>query len=242
MEFNEVLFAESQKFRKQYPELVNLWIDIDEYLISIFNSTYSNKYNQSLLRFINAFRRNFLLASFLFESKQWNVWVQAHRTMIESWELACIYLFAPESVYADILSSWWKPVLDELVKKYANQAINWFNDESIKEKAKSIFENKKILNNSWLTHVHPVNNLLFASGFDFSVDVWTIAWYTDPDDWQALSHYIFLIGSFLELINFISIIAPISQWKSYLSPTFKEIPDFQIEKYLEKYVPHWLDK
>ncbi len=73
MEFNETLLQESYKFRKEYPELINLGIDIDEYLISIFNSTFSDKYHQSLLRLVNAFRRNFLLSSFLFESKQGNV-------------------------------------------------------------------------------------------------------------------------------------------------------------------------
>lgn len=62
MEFNETLFTESNEFRNQYPDLINLGIDIDEYLISIFNSSFSDKYHQGLLRLVNAFRRNFLLS------------------------------------------------------------------------------------------------------------------------------------------------------------------------------------
>lgn len=241
MEFNETLFQESQKFRKEYPDLINLGIDIDEYLIAIFNSSFSDKYHQSLLRLVNAFRRNFLLASFLFESKQWNVWVQAMRTMIESWELICLFLFEPKLVYDEILNSKWKPILDNLIKKYAQDWISKLKDNSIRIKAKSILETKTTLNNL-LTHVNPAYNLRFASAFDFSDTSWVTAWYTDPNDWQSLSHYIFLISSFLELVNFISIIWPITNWKPFISHNFKEIPDFHIENYIKKYVPNWLQK
>ena len=239
MEFNETLLQESYKFRKEYPELINLGIDIDEYLISIFNSTFSDKYHQSLLRLVNAFRRNFLLSSFLFESKQGNVWVQAMRTMIESWELVCVYLFEPQLVYDDILNSNGRPTLDLLIKKYVPNWITKLKNNSIADKAKWIFDTKTTINNL-LTHVNPSYNLRFASAFDFSVESQIVAWYTDPDDGQSLNHYIFLVSSFLELTDFISSILPITNWNSFLSPDFQKIPDFHLEKYLEKYVPHWL--
>ena len=241
MEFNETLLLESQKFRKEYPDLINLGIDIDEYLISIFNSSYTNKYHQALLRLVNAFHRNFLLSSFLFESKQWNVWVQAMRTMIESWELLSIYLFEPNLVYEEILSSKWKPVLDNLIRKYASKWIKELNDDFISEKANRILDTKTTLNNL-LTHVNPSYNLAFASGCDFSHESWLVAGYTDVNKSQTVSNYLFLIASFIEVVSFISIIWPKTKWNMYLSTSFTEIPDFHLKKLIEKYNPDWLQK
>ncbi len=239
MEFNEVLFKESQDFRSKYPDLINLGIEVDEYLISIFDSSFADKYHQGLLRLINALRRNFLLSSFLIESKQWNVWVQAMRTMIESWELVSLYLLNSEVIYTEILNSKWKPILDELIKKYAISGIAGLKNNHIQDKAKGILESKTTLNNL-LTHVNPAYNLVFASGFDFSDSSWIVAWYTDWNDSANLSHYVILVGIYLELVNFISLLWPQTSGKIFLSREFKDIPDFQIEKYITKYVPHWL--
>lgn len=237
MEFNETLFTESNEFRNQYPDLINLGIDIDEYLISIFNSSFSDKYHQGLLRLVNAFRRNFLLSWFLFESGQWNVWIQAMRTMIESWELVCLYLFDSVLIYDEILNSGWKPILDELIKKYAIQWIRELNDISVRDKAAWILQTKTSLNNL-LTHVNPSYNLRFASGFDFSDSSWIVAWYTDGNNEQGISNYIYLIWAFLELVNLISLLWTKTAWKNFLSSEFNNIPDFHLEKYIEKYVPH----
>lgn len=70
MEFNEELFKTSQKFRLDHPDIVNKGISIDNYLLSVFSLTPRDNSQMDILKLLNAFRRNFLTASFLFESQQ----------------------------------------------------------------------------------------------------------------------------------------------------------------------------
>ncbi len=240
MEFNETLLHESHKFRQEYPDLINLGIDIDEYLISIFENSFTDKHHQSILRLTNAFRRNFLLASFLFESKQWNVWVQAARTMIESWELLILYILNNEVIYNEIENSEWKSNLDNLLLKYATFWISNLKDKELNVKIEALRDVKKKINDL-LTHVNPLYNLMYAAGFDVNAEQWILAWYIDTNLTQALSNYVLLTTVFFGLVEVVSYISPLTDSKRYLSPTFNKIPDFHIERYFEKYVPHWLE-
>lgn len=112
-------------------------------------------------------------------------------------------------------------------------------NDSISQKARAIHATKESLN-KLLTHANPLYNLVFASGFDLSDKSRIFAWYVDAENSQMLRNYVFLLWSFLELVEFISIISPLTRWKTYLSSTFREIPDFHLEKYLEKYTPDLL--
>lgn len=236
MEFNEELFKTSQKFRLDHPDIVNKGISIDNYLLSVFSLTPRDNSQMDILKLLNAFRRNFLTASFLFESQQWNVWVQATRTMIESWEILCAYLVSPQEVGRLIRNSNGKSISDKLFK-IIGEWITKLNYKRITKLISDIKNTKTTLNNT-LSHANAAYNLVY-SGIKKDEDGVFTDWFFDSNEEQIISNYLFLLTIYHDFSILIFELISKVELEPYLTDSLNEVPDFHLEDLFWKYVPTW---